>query len=107
MGFQGSWIDLRHAARRLRATPGFALVAVLTLAAGIGTASAIFSLAYAIWLKPLPYRDADRLVVLQSVHAKSGSWASSSGPEIADYREGAASVEIGRASCRERVSIDV
>lgn len=92
MGFQGSWIDLRHAARRLRATPGFALVAVLTLAAGIGTASAIFSLAYAIWLKPLPYRDADRLVVLQSVHAKSGSWASSSGPEIADYREGAASV---------------
>ena len=92
MGFRGTWIDLRHAGRRLRRAPGFTAVAVFTLAVGIGTASAIFSLAYAIWLKPLPYHDADRLVVIQSVHAKSGAVASSSGPEITDYREGAASV---------------
>ena len=90
--FRGAGMDLRHVARRLRATPGFAVVAVLTIAIGVGTASAIFSLAYAVALKPLPYRDADRLVGIQSVHAKSNSWASSSAPEIADYREGAASV---------------
>lgn len=93
MGFRGSWMDLRHAARRLRRTPGFTAVAVLTLAVGIGTASAIFSLAYAIWLKPLPYRDADRLVMIQSAHAKSGAVSMNvAGPEIADYREGAESV---------------
>jgi putative ABC transport system permease protein len=93
MSIDGSWIDLRHAARRLRRTPGFVAVAVLTLAAGIGTASAIFSLAYAIWLKPLPYRDADRLVMIQTAHAKSGDMSMDvAGPEIADYREGAASV---------------
>ena len=93
MGFRGSWIDLRHAGRRLRRAPGFTAVAVLTLAIGIGTASAIFSLAYAIWLKPLPYRDADRLVVIQTTHARSGAVATvASAPEIADYREGAASV---------------
>ncbi|HKW02934.1 MAG TPA: ABC transporter permease [Vicinamibacterales bacterium] len=93
MSVGGSWIDLRHAARRLRRTPGFVAVAVLTLAAGIGTASAIFSLAYAIWLKPLPYRDADRLVMIQTAHAKSGDASMDiAGPEIADYREGAASV---------------
>ena len=92
MSFRGTWTDLKYVARRLRRAPGFTAVAVFTLAVGIGTASAIFSLAYAIWLKPLPYRDADRLVVIQSVHAKSGAVASSSGPEIADYRDGAASV---------------
>jgi putative ABC transport system permease protein len=91
MGFRGSWIDLRYAGRRLRRTPGFTAVGVLTLAIGIGTASAIFSLAYAIWLKPLPYRDADRLVVIQSSHAKSGDLSAMfSGPDIADYRDGAA-----------------
>ena len=93
MGFRGAWIDLRHAGRRLRRAPGFTAVAVFTLAIGIGTASAIFSLAYAVWLKPLPYRDADRLVVLQGVHAKSGDVASVfSGPDIRDFRDGAASV---------------
>ncbi len=92
MTFRGTWIDLRHAVRRLRRTPGFAAVAVLTLAAGIGTASAIFSLAYAIWLKPLPYRDADQLVVIQNVHAKSGNIATVfSGPDVADFRDGAES----------------
>jgi hypothetical protein len=85
MGFRGAWIDLRHAGRRLRRAPGFTAVAVFTLAIGIGAASAIFSLAYAVWLKPLPYRDADRLVVLQGVHAKSGDVASVfSGPDIRD-----------------------
>jgi putative ABC transport system permease protein len=54
--------DLRHAVRLLRAKPGFAAVAVLTLALGVGATTAIFSVVHAVLLSPLPFRDADRLV---------------------------------------------
>jgi len=57
--------DLRHALRQLRKAPGFTLTVVLTLALGIGTTTAIFTLDYDVMLKPLPYRDAGQLVVLQ------------------------------------------
>ncbi len=56
--------DLVHALRLLRRRPGFALVAVATLAAGIGINTAIFSFVYAILLHPLPYPSADRLVAI-------------------------------------------
>jgi hypothetical protein len=83
------WVnDGKHALRRLRRSPGFVAVAVLTLALGIGATSAIFSLAYAIWLKPLPYPAPDRLVTVLDRHVKSGAASALSGPEIADMREG-------------------
>src|ERR1700746_2487098 len=59
------WVlNLRLALRQLRRTPGFALTVVLTLALGIGATTAIFSLVEGVLLRPLAFKDPDRLVVI-------------------------------------------
>src|ERR1700756_3370017 len=58
--------DVRFAVRQLRKSPGFTFVAVLTLALGIGLNTAIFSLINDLFLRPLPFKDASRLVHLYS-----------------------------------------
>lgn len=56
--------ELRHAIRQLRATPGFAVTVIITLSLGIGATTALFTILNAVVLRPLPYRDPDRLVVV-------------------------------------------
>src|SRR4030095_16290457 len=60
------WHDLSHGIRTLLKNPGFTTVAILSVAIGIGANSAIFSVTNALLLRPLSYKDSDKLVILWS-----------------------------------------
>src|SRR5687768_17409297 len=66
--------NLRVATRSLRRTPGFSLTAILTLALGIGLSTAVFTVADALLLRPLPLRDQERVVALWG-EKRDGSFA--------------------------------
>jgi predicted permease len=79
--------DARYALRTLVRNPGFTLVVVLTLALGIGANTAIFSVVNAVLLRPLPYRDAGRIMTLWQANAKSGEREEGAAPgNFIDWR---------------------
>ena len=94
--------DLRLALRMLRKQPGFTLIAMLTLALGIGATSAVFSLIRGVLLTPPPYRQPQRLVLIPAVRtdgrqmAHPRGWAAAQWMEFAlrDFRQ----ARIGRAT---------
>src|SRR3954471_23859179 len=80
--------DLRYALRVLRRSPRFTLTALTLLVLGIGSTTAIFSIADAVLLRPLPYFRSDRLVFLSGDGGGGVAW-----PDLDDWRHRAVSFE--------------
>jgi putative ABC transport system permease protein len=87
------WQDLRLGARMLLKRPGFTLIAVLTLALGIGANTAIFSVLYTVMLRPLPFPEPDRLVVLAGKGEGTLIGSGVAYPDYEDWRARAQSFE--------------
>jgi len=80
-------MDLKFAFRSLRKNPGFTLIAVLVMALAIGANTAVFSVIHAVLLRPLAYRDPDRIVTLSSLWKKSGGHGRVSAPDFHDWHD--------------------
>jgi putative ABC transport system permease protein len=96
--------DLRFALRQLRKSPGFTLIATLTLALGIGANTAIFSVIYAVLLRPLPYPEGDRIMIVTESDANQPE-ISVSFPDYVDWRRDNTSFEHIALSRRESFNL--
>ena len=99
--------DLRYGIRVLLKSPAFTAVAVIALALGIGANTAVFSVVNGVLLKPLPYKDAERLVLILGANLTTGQifGGSVSPPDFVDYRERQQSFERLAASASWEASL--
>src|SRR5713226_9343876 len=99
------WQDLRHAARALRRSPGFAVVAVLALALGIGANTSIFTLLNAVLLRPLPgVESPGRLVTFKRLQLNNPDY-SFGYPDFLDYQRQQKSFSGLAGECRTPLSL--
>ena len=89
--------DLRNAVRRLTRQPAFSAIAILTLGLGIGANSAIYSILEAVFLRPLPYGDPERLVIVWNPAREKGAMTWLSDQEVLSYQRDASSFERASA----------
>jgi len=89
--------DLRYAWRNLRRSPGFSLLAILIMALGVGANTAVFSVVNAVLLKPLAYRDPDRIVTVSNLstsrEAPTALSKQVSVPDFQDWHDQSSSFE--------------
>jgi putative ABC transport system permease protein len=94
------WRDLKYGARLLRRSPRFTLTALTVLVLGIGSTTAIFSVAYTVLVRPLPYADADRLVFVAENAGSGIAW-----PNFDDWRRRATSFDGLASSLADAVTV--
>ncbi len=99
--------DLRYAVRSLFRQPAFALLAIGTLALGIGANAAIFSAVNAVLLRPLDYHRPDRIVALTTQWQKTGRRGTVSGPDFQDWHDGTSSFAAMAAYADDETSVNV
>jgi len=101
-------MDLKFALRSLRNNPGFAVLAVIVMALGIGANTAVFSVVNTVLLKPLAYRDPDRIVTIRNFWKKTAqAGAFISGPDYHDWHDQSSAFESMAYYTRDQTGVQL
>src|SRR5688572_13999528 len=100
----GTWRDVRHALRGMRRRPGFAVLSIATLALGIGVNTTSVAVAHGILVRPLPYADPSRIVIINLLFA-DGADLGFSGSALRDWLPRLRTVETAAGYYRREVTV--